>query len=154
MRKYDICRGLLAMAIPVLLAGGSLPADAMELKDVRTIEVQQFHDTFALEEEHVRPEIYTQTRTALEHEDRLTFDSPADAKLYLSCTGLDCARIKATLREGIDPTNPIIWESEFKNYTFFFFDRFWSVEKQSFRVAKTIARKLADDYTAARAGDD
>jgi hypothetical protein len=139
------------LVVAALLGGLLLysPANGQSLQDIRTFDVEQFHDIFELEQPYVRPEIYTYIRTALERENRLRHTSPADGLIHLSCGGFDCSRISAQVRAG-DRNGPVVWETEVGGYIFPFFDRFYSIERNSEKIARIIIDRLADDY----AGED
>lgn len=120
------------------------------LASLQTFEIAQFHEPYGLQSHHVPPEILMQAQTALRHEPALRADSPAQGVLTLSCDGHQCPRILAELRQGADVNAPVLWQTRVSAYSLYAFDRFWSVEKPSWKVARQIVRRLAQDVTRAR----
>lgn len=116
----------------------------IQLHDVHSFEVNQFHGTFDLETRHVAPELIEYVQSALHESKVLPFTSPAEGRIELDCAGRafghSCGKVKLTVLAGKD--QQVIWETTVKRY------HFTDMEIDERKVAQTLIHELEKAYQA------
>lgn len=109
--------------------------------EVRDMEPQDF----SAQREDIPHEAIEYARTALEHEARLHYDSPAQGILSLKCDNASCSRIRAEVSQGAD--GPVVWHytEQYRICPL----RDFSFVPDSRKFANKIVNQLAQDYEKA-----
>lgn len=110
--------------------------------EVRDIEPQDF----SAQREDIPHEALEYARTAMEHEARLHYDSPAQGILRLKCDNANCSRIRAEVSQGTD--GPVVWHYT-EQYRISPLRDFGFVPDGR-KFANKIVSQLAQDYEKAR----
>lgn len=113
----------------------------VNLGDIRTFEVHQFekNDFSSGREELLPPEIAEYARTAIQNDERLTYQSPGEGVLHFSCASSQCGRIQVELTHGND--GPVVWKTSKR-----FRPLVTLVEPDARQFAKVIVNQLAEEY--------
>ncbi len=155
MNMSSIRQGVIALGLLASILTSShflsVSAQSPSLSDVNGFEMEPFHRPFSLEKKHVLPELFAHVQAALEQETRLKVQSPADGQVYLSCDGPACREVELTVRLN-GPTGPLVYSDDTSMYGLFLGSRFFSVQRKSQNMAKSLVKRLADAYEEAKAG--
>ena len=78
--------------------------ESVNLGDLRSFGIYDMpaHDFAASRDENVPAEVVEYTRTALQHDKRLQYKSPADGMLHFYCDNTLCTRFKIELTHGAE----------------------------------------------------
>ncbi|MBY0449579.1 MAG: hypothetical protein K2X01_03005 [Cyanobacteria bacterium] len=149
-----IVMGLLLPLLPLLFSlvalTPALTEDDIQLKPARSeqtlatlksFEVYQFHDTYAIETKHVPPEIFMYVKSALSKDSQFPMASPAEGTVHLECIRYNCGLVRMWVTVGAN--GKTIWETTEKTRKTFD----WPLDQRD--ISKNLAQKLLNAYHTA-----
>lgn len=85
--------------------------ESINLGDLKSFGIYDMprHDFAASRQDNVPPEVVEYTRTALQHDNRIQYESPGQGVLHYYCDNSLCTRFKIELTHG--PDGPVLWRT-------------------------------------------
>lgn len=114
-----------------------------ELRSFDVLDIEN-HD-FSAVRENVPGEIMEYARTAMQNDERLQYQSPAQGILRFTCASKDCYKIRAEVTQGFN--GPVVWVTEEIYQPSMWVNTEFIPDSKKF--AKQIVEKLAMDYQKA-----